>query len=151
MVLTEKDLEKFNRKIIFDCQYGSNKARNITMFGFNKYFDLGEGIINEKMLKSKEHKSICTCTFISSVFKCERDRLVFMREIYSDALENAYPIFLRFDEDYFFLNELKFNKPEREEEGKKVNEKEKELTLLMEKHLHEDVIPLSLTLKHTLK
>ncbi len=150
MLLKEQDLEKFDKKIIFDCQYGTNSKGTVTMFGFNRYYDLGDGIIGEERLKSKENKCIATCYCKSPLFENDRDRLVFMRMVYSDALENAYPIFLKFDEDYFFLNELKFNKPKREEEFDKVTEKERELSLLMQKHLHEDVFPSSKSLHYKL-
>ena len=146
----EKDLEKFEKKIVFDCQYGSALGGIRTMLGFNKYYDLGDGFIDEERLKSKEPKTIAMCFYQSPLFKNDRDRLVFMRGVYSDALKNAYPIFLKFDEDYFFLNELKFNKPKKEEEYEKVTEKEKELTLLMQKHLHEDLVPLYKSLHYTL-
>ena len=149
MLLKEQDLEKFERKIIFDCQYGSNQDGTRTMFGFNKYYDLGDWIIDEERLKSK-NKSIATCFYRSPVFKDDRERLVFMRGVYSDALRNIYPIFLKFDEDYFFLNELNFNKPKKEEEYEKVTKKEKELALLMQKHLHKDIVPSFKTLNYTL-
>ena len=149
MLLKEKDLEKFEKKIIFDCQYGVDVTKTRTMLGFNKYYDLGDGIIDEERLKS-ENKTIATCFYQSPVFKNDRERLVFMRGVYSDALDNQFPIFLKFDDDYFFLNELKFNKPKREEEYDKVTEKERELSLLMQKHLHEDVFPSSKSLHYKL-
>lgn len=140
MLYKEQDLEKFEKKIVYACHYLTDSKQGISRFGFTPYYDLGEGFCNEKQLKEENERSIWSCKYQSDILENDRQRLICMRDLYAYAKENAYPIFLKFDEDYFFFNEFTFTKPDKEEIFYKLIEHEKELGELMEKHKKEQFL-----------
>ena len=129
MLLQEKDLEQFEKKVVLDCGYFKDERGEIGMLGMTPYYDQGEGFYGD----FKEEKESISCYKEKSFpLETDIDRLMFLRELYARALDNAYPIFLRFDDDFLFLNEFKFTKPQ------KPKVKMKELKRLMNKHVRED-------------
>lgn len=134
MLLKEKDLKQFEKKIVFDCCYCKDDRKNISMFGYKAYYDLGEGFIDSYKKKSnKISLAISDCK--SKPLESEKDLDLFVKSLYASGLKNCYPIFLRFGKDYLFLNEYAFNRPAPKEEFKKVGEKYKEILALMKDHM----------------
>ena len=138
MLLKEKDLKQFEKKIVFDCCYCKDDRKNISMFGYKAYYDLGEGFIDSYKKKSnKISLAISDCK--SKPLESEKDLDLFVKSLYASGLKNGYPIFLRFGKDYLFLNEYAFNRPTPKlEEFKKVGEKYKEVLALMKKYVQID-------------
>ena len=137
MLLKEKDLEQFEKKIVYDCCYCKDDRDNVSMFGYKPYYDLGEGFYDN--YKKKSNKITLTKSSVKSApLESEKDLDLFVKSLYADALKNGYPIFLRFGKDYLFLNEYAFNRPAPKEEFKKVGEKYKEVLALMKKYVQID-------------
>lgn len=130
MLLKEKDLEQFKEKVVIDCGYFKDDRDKTTMLGMTPCYNLGEGFYTDY---KTEKKGISDYNEISPPFVVDTDRLIFIRELYDRALKNAYPIFVRFGDDFLFLNEFKFF-----ETNQKVSNKMKNLIRLMDKNIRED-------------
>ena len=141
MILKEKDLEKFEKKIILACHYYTDSKSKLSRFGYNRYYDLGEGIINEEGFKHEDIMPFDSCWYQSKVLESERQRGIEVKDLYSDGLKYSYPIFLKFEDDYFYLNEYAFDKPNDKEIAAKVWEKYEGVIDLMHMHKKEDYIP----------
>ena len=129
MLLTEKDLEKFEKKVVRDCGYFKDERGEVAMLGMTPCYDLGEGFYTDY---KEERESISHYKEKSFPIKTDTDRTMFLRELYAKALNNAYPIFIRFGDQFLFLNEFKFTKPQ------KPKVKIKALKRLMNQNVRED-------------
>ena len=133
MILRENDILNLDKKVVLDCCYVQDGR--ITMVGFTPYYDLGDGFY---MDYNEREATLTGSKLKSAPFREERDRMFFIKELYARALQNKYPIFLRFEGDFIFLNEFRFNKPSPKEERKAVIKKQKEIAKLMDKHMKKD-------------
>lgn len=141
MLLHEKDLEQYENKVVLDCGFFKDEKGESSILGMTPYYDLGEGFYGDY----KEEKTTISDYKEKSIpFETDRDRLVFLRELYAKALNNAYPIFLRFGDEFLFINEFKFTKPQDSKE------KMKELKRLMNRHVREDVLVYAETISYKL-
>ena len=143
MVLTEKDLEQFKQKVVLDCGYFKDEFDNVSVLGMTPYYDLGEGFLGDF---KEEKETISNYKEKSFPFEAPLDKSMFLKELYAKGLKNGYPIFVRLGEDFFFLNEFKFFKP-----NQTVTKKLKELGKLMDKNVREDKLVRAETLLYKLK
>ncbi len=130
MLYKEQDLEKFDKKVVLDCGYFKDERGTTTMLGMTPYYDTGEGFYGDF---KEEKEGISYYKEKSNPFETSEDVLMFLRELYAKSIKNGYPIFARFGDDFFFVNEFNYNKPD-----KKVGKKIRELKKLMNKNIRED-------------
>ena len=162
MILKEKDLEQYRKKMVLDSffkyEYGSD---NITL-GFNAYYDCGEGkgIVSPtnddetlnfaKKIRGNSNVKINDIFYIGGdneyvlgnfgnglgPINNEKNRQLILKKLYAFGLSTDIKVFMQVDDDYFFINEIKFLPKEEQSNMELSNEKIEELDQFVQNHMY---------------
>ena len=160
MVLKERDLKKFEKKVVLDSYFDYEINKENIGFGFNVYYDCGNG---QGIISAREDKD--TYEFAESIknnvsdinedlfyvdaddeyimaskgklggMTWDKKRQLYLKQLYAFGLDVNVPVFLQLEKDYFFLNELKFDSKEEKET---VANKLEELDQFVQSHMYGD-------------
>ena len=160
MILKEKDLEKFRKKVVLDSFFGyKTNSENIGL-GFNVYYDCGngKGIISAREDKDTYEFAEDIKNNVSNInedlfyvdaddeyimaskgklggMNIDKNRQLYLKQLYAFGLDVDVPVFMQLEDDYFYINELKFEQKEEKEPADNTLE---ELDQFVQSHMYGD-------------